>query len=85
MTDKSDVFAFGMVAYHLSSKGRPIPSTTQMGPGNLAAQLRAHVPAKWDAWLHTLLNMCLQRDPRLRASAQEIQRFLGGSFVKKPK
>jgi serine/threonine protein kinase len=85
ITVKSDIFAFGMVAYHLCTRGRPIPSVMQLGPGNLAEQLRVHVPVRWDSWLHTLLNMCLQRDPRLRATAQEISFFLGGSFVKKPK
>lgn len=68
--DKSDIYAFGVCVYHWATGGRTLPQ-----PFNIE-EIARHIPLKWTSWVHALLRMCLNLNPRARASAQEIKRFL---------
>lgn len=86
ITDKSDVFAYGLCVYHYATRGLSIPSVLALPvSANITEHLRGHIPLKWGSWLHTLLNMCLQREPRLRASSQDVLTLLSGRFVNNQK
>ena len=67
LTDKSDVYAFGVLAYYWATRGEyPNMETTTLDG------LKTKLPLKWGDWLHALLRMCLQRNPRNRATAHEV-------------
>ncbi len=34
------------------------------------------IPLKWGAWIRSVLMMCLQTNPKLRTSAEELLKFL---------
>ena len=44
--------------------------------------LHAAVPLHWEKWLHSLLDMCLQPQPHLRASAEDVYLFLSSRHGK---
>lgn len=73
--DRSDIYALGVCVYHWATAGRTLPSAFQLD------ELKSHLPLKWTAWVHALLRMCLNPNPRARASAAEIKRFLSNRNI----
>ena len=73
--DKSDIYAFGMCVYHWATAGRILPASFSLD------DLKSHLPLKWTAWVHALLRMCLHLNPKARASAAEIKRFLSARAI----
>ncbi len=70
ISDRSDIWAFGVCVYHWATGGRALPPVFKID------ELAAHIPLKWGNWVHALLRMCLAQNPKIRASAKEIQQFL---------
>ena len=70
ITDKSDVWAFGVCLYHWATGGRVLPGVFK------GDDLAKDIPLKWGNWVLILLKMCLARNPEKRASAKEIHTFL---------
>jgi len=68
--DKSDVWAFGVCVYHWATGGRTLPMPFTLD------QIIPHVPLKWTSWVHALLRMTLAMNPKARASAAELKKFL---------
>ena len=62
--------SFGVCVYHGATGGRNLPTVFKI------EDLKSHIPLKWGTWVHALLKMCLSQNPKARASAIEIQRFL---------
>lgn len=81
--DRSDIYGFGVCVYHWATAGRSWPPEDLWSRGNTALDtLRSTLPTKWGKWLHSLLNMCLQRYPSQRASAKDIHMFLSSRHAK---
>jgi len=70
ISDRSDVYSFGVCLYHWSTGGRTLPAVFRID------DLAKDIPLKWDVWVLALLRMCLAPNPKVRASAKEIQKFL---------
>jgi serine/threonine protein kinase len=80
ITEKSDVWALGVCIYNWCTRGLPLPVTEgQHFDFNLIANT---LPLKWGPWLASLIKMCLQRNPRFRASAADLYQFLARSSTK---
>ena len=73
ITNKSDVYAFGSCVFYWATKGLIYSDSIDV---------KKTLPLKWGAWLHSLLNMCLNKKCELRASAQDIQLYLQSRFGK---
>lgn len=80
--DKSDVYAFGVCLYYWATKGmhRSLPMSNA-GVVDMATA-KKNIPLKWNAWVHSLLDMCLQLSPQNRASSKDIHTFLSSRFGK---
>lgn len=74
ITDKSDIWAFGICVYYWATRGLHL--TIQDGAPIDFEAIRKTIPLKWGQWIHSLLKMCLQRNPKYRASAKDIYQFL---------
>eukprot|EP01038_Epipyxis_sp_PR26KG_P007086 gene7086-9671_t len=73
ITDKSDIYGFGLCVYYWVTGGLlPIPNLL-ITPLD---QILLNIPLVWGKWIHTLLRMCLSIQPHMRATAKEIQVFL---------
>jgi serine/threonine protein kinase len=70
ISDRSDIWAFGVCVYHWATGGRTLPPLFKID------DLAKDIPLKWGVWVHALLKMCLAQNPKVRASAKEIQKFL---------
>ena len=70
ISDRSDIWAFGVCVYHWATGGRTLPPVFKID------DLAKDIPLKWDVWVHALLKMCLAQNPKVRASAKDIQKFL---------
>jgi len=70
ITDKSDMYAFGVLVYHWATGGKTIPAVFTM------ESLAPDLPLKWGVWVFSLLRMCLAQNPKTRASARDVQIFL---------
>lgn len=74
ITDKSDIWAFGVCVYYWATRGLHL--TIQDGAPIDFDAIGKLIPLKWGLWLRSLLKMCLQRNPKYRASAKDIYQFL---------
>eukprot|EP00981_Chlorochromonas_danica_P010683 scaffold3335_cov234-Ochromonas_danica.AAC.9 len=74
VTDRSDIYAFGVCVFYWVTKGELLP-TNHFFENNMDV-LKNRLPLKWGSWLLQLLRMCLVIDPTCRASAKEIVQFL---------
>lgn len=74
ITDKSDIWAFGISVYYWATQGLHL--TIQDGAPIDFVAIEKTIPLKWGRWLMSLLRMCLQRNPKYRASAKDIYQFL---------
>jgi len=81
ISDKSDVYAFGACAYYWATGGLELPDLQQI-KHNVFDTICTNIPIKWGPWIQTLLSMCLQHDPKCRASAKEIFSFLTSRYGK---
>ena len=70
ITDKADIWAFGVCIYHWATMGRTLPGVFNV------EDLKKDIPLKWGEWVHALLKMCLAQNPAMRASSKEICIFL---------
>jgi serine/threonine protein kinase len=77
ISTKSDIWGLGICIYNWLTLG--------LYP-NLAIEsiddLRTHIPLKWEPWLHSLILMCLQPNPKHRASTDQIINFLSITHAK---
>ena len=82
VSDKSDVYAFGVCLYFWATKG--IHRTLPMSSAGIVdmATAKKNIPLKWNTWVHSLLDMCLQLNPANRASSKDIHMFLSSRFGK---
>jgi serine/threonine protein kinase len=74
ISEKSDIWAFGICVYYWATRGLHL--TIQDGAPIDFEAIRKTIPLKWGLWIHSLLKMCLQRNPKYRASAKDIYSFL---------
>lgn len=74
VTDRSDIYAFGVCVFYWVTKGQLLPADRYFMQ-NIDI-LRPHLPTKWGGWLLSLLRMCLVMDPSCRASAKDVIVFL---------
>ena len=76
ITERSDIWAFGICAFHWATEG--LYPDVSAGKGGLVdlESLIKKLPLKWGPWLHSLLRMCLQKVPKNRATADDLFRFL---------
>jgi serine/threonine protein kinase len=74
VSDRSDVFAFGLCVYSWATVGT---KSMRVSPANrdVAAMLRS-LPSRWGPWVVDLLNACLQRQPQSRPSTAELVRLI---------
>ena len=77
ITDKSDIYAFGVCVYYWATGGRTLPAAYTMDT------LATALPLKWGVWVHSLLRMCLQQNPKTRGTAKDILVFLSSRYGKK--
>jgi serine/threonine protein kinase len=70
ITDKADIWAFGVCVYHWATMGRTLPGILNV------EDLKKDIPRKWGPWVHALLKMCLAQNPNVRASSSEVKLFL---------
>lgn len=75
VTEKSDVYAFGLCVYFWATGGLSLKDRLPMTAQALE-KIKAQIPLKWGIWVHSLLRMCLQVNPDVRASAKEVLEFL---------
>lgn len=73
ITTKSDIYAMGVCIYIWATKGKHLYNPNQNIDFDMVFKL---LPLKWGPWLQALLRMCLQKNPKFRASAEEIVQFL---------
>ena len=81
ISDRSDVYAFGVCVYYWATCGLQILPLTMGGQVDMIS-VRRNMPLKWKPWLISLLQMCLQTKPEMRASAKDIHLFLSSRFGK---
>lgn len=81
ISDRSDVYAFGVCVYYWATGGLQILPLTMGGQVDMIT-VRKNMPLKWKPWLISLLEMCLQTKPEMRASAKDIHLFLSSRFGK---
>ena len=74
ITDKSDVWALGICIYMWATKGLTIPFEEHNQINH--ERLHSSLPLKWGDWLNSLIKMCLQRNPKFRATSKDIYQFL---------
>jgi serine/threonine protein kinase len=80
ITDKSDVWALGVCLYSWATRGLPLPGMSHTDGRQFDFTLIAKtIPLKWGPWLNSLIKMCLQRNPKFRASAADLYQFLARS------
>jgi serine/threonine protein kinase len=82
VTDKSDMYAFGVCLYYWATNGLhgAVPLNSE-GFVDLNA-VKRNLPLKWKPWLHSLFDMCLQVLPENRAAAKDVHLFLSSRFGK---
>ena len=82
VTDRSDIFAFGVCLYFWVTKGlhRSLPRNSR-GEVDMDT-VKRNIPLKWNKWLHSLFDMCLQMKPENRATSKDIHTFLSSRFGK---
>lgn len=74
ITEKSDIWALGVCIYTWCTRGLHLPITDgQHFDFQIVMQM---IPLKWGQWVNSLIKMCLQRNPKFRASASDIYQFL---------
>lgn len=81
ISDRSDVYAFGVCVYYWATGGLQILPLTMGGQVDMIT-VRKNMPLKWKPWLLSLLQMCLQTKPEMRAAAKDIHLFLSSRFGK---
>jgi len=81
ISDKSDVYAFGVCVYYWSTRGLQILPMTIGGEVDMII-VKKNIPLKWKPWLCSLLEMCFQTKPEMRATAKNIHLFLSSRFGK---
>lgn len=82
VTEKSDIFAFGICLYLWVTKGLQ-SSLPKNSRGEIdMVTLKKNIPLKWNKWLHSLFDMCLQMKPENRATSKDIHIFLSSRFGK---
>lgn len=82
VSDRSDIFAFGVCLYFWVTKGlhRSLPRNSR---GEVEMDtVKRNIPLKWNKWLHSLFDMCLQMKPENRATSKDIHIFLSSRFGK---
>lgn len=73
LTDKSDIYAFGVMVYQWLTRGLQLPDP--MDQSKIEPILR-DISLKWGVWVPSLLRMCLQENPKNRPSAKDLELFL---------
>lgn len=81
ISDRSDVYAFGVCVYYWATGGLQTLPLTIGGQVDMTI-VRKNMPLKWKPWLLSLLEMCLQTKPEMRAAAKDIHLFLSSRFGK---
>ena len=82
ITDRSDIYAFGICIYYWATGGIQVLPMNHITNQLDMIAIKKSIPLKWKTWLHSLLDMCLQTTPELRASSKEIHLFLMSRFGK---
>lgn len=80
ITDKSDIWGLGVSVYSWATRGLLL--NVQDGKKFDFEEIAKNLPLKWGGWVLSLLKMCLERNPKYRASANDLYQFL---VVAKPK
>lgn len=76
ITEKSDVWALGVCVFSWCTRGLPLP-LSESGTDTLSSSpLMNSIPLKWGPWVRSLIKMCLQRNPKFRASSADVYQFL---------
>jgi hypothetical protein len=73
VTDRADIYAFGLCVYHWATNGKTLPSAAS---ARNIQSLVADIPTRWQGYVKGILHMTLQSNPNHRASAQEILAYL---------
>jgi hypothetical protein len=85
ITEKSDIWALGVCIYSWCTRGLPLPlfDAGGGGGGDAFSSLMNSIPLKWGPWVNSLIKMCLQRNPKFRASSADVYQFLVLTSAKK--
>jgi serine/threonine protein kinase len=74
VTEKSDIYAFGVCVFFWATMGGHLPP--EFKSTHDIELLRQYLPRKWGQWVFSLLRMCLSLYPHRRASTKELIIFL---------
>lgn len=77
ISDKSDVWGLGVSTFMWATRGLTL--NVQDGSNFDFEDIAKKLPLKWGPWLLSFLRMCLERDPKYRASSSELYEFLIGA------
>lgn len=81
VSEKSDIYAFGMCTLQWASRGSASLEHKQAPSLYGLDGLRVLIPLKWGDWVHAMLRMCLQPNPDNRPSAKELIQFLNSKYA----
>ena len=81
LCDKGDVFAFAVSTYYLATSSNNVMRVNPLT--HQTQELLRTLPHRWGTWLHKLLPLCLEPNPSLRFSADDLYLFLASSLDKK--
>jgi serine/threonine protein kinase len=74
ITEKSDIWGLGISVYMWATRGLVL--NVQDGKKFDFNEIAKNIPLKWGPWVLSLLRMCLERNPKYRASANDLYSFL---------
>jgi serine/threonine protein kinase len=74
ISDKSDIWGLGVSVYMWATRGLAL--NVQDGQKFDFNEIAKNLPLKWGPWVLSFLRMCLERNPKYRASAHDLYQFL---------
>jgi len=74
LSDKSDIWGLGISVYMWATRGLAL--NVQDGQKFDFDEIAKSIPLKWGPWVLSFLRMCLERNPKYRASSNDLYQFL---------
>jgi serine/threonine protein kinase len=77
ISDRSDIWGLGICIYYWATAGQypDVGIESKSAPVDLGRIIKK-LPLKWGPWLHGVIQMCLQKHPSHRTSAEELYSYL---------